>query len=237
MRKAIILYLGEKNSFYAELKILLAAKEIETRLVETIQSATETLTQTPPHLLIVINKEKGVAGLTLCQEIRLIYSGLFILLSKDNEVNFHTLALGLGADASLMHEHGVQLLAANVQAMLRRCETLHPIKKLSFGNLTIDASKRDVFVAGEAVALSTIEFQLIWSLAKRQGSVVSRDEIHQELYHSTYNGYDRSIDLYVSRIRHKIGDVPGTPKYLKTVRGIGYQFIPGEKANHAAQST
>lgn len=236
MRKANILYFGVKNSFYEDLKMLLNAKEIDTKQVDTMRRATEILKQNPPHLLIAANMESGVAGLTLCQDIRQIYSGLFVLFSKSIEVDFHTLALGLGADASLAHEHGVPLLAANVEAMLRRYQRLNPIKTISFGNLTIDASKRDVFVAGEAVALSTMEFQLIWSLAKRQGSVVTRDEIHQELYQSTYNGYDRSIDLYVSRIRHKIGDIPGAPKYLKTVRGIGYQFIPGEKENRVMQS-
>jgi DNA-binding response OmpR family regulator len=149
-----------------------------------------------------------------------------ILISCQNDAEYHTLALGLGADASLSAEHGTSLIAANVQAMLRRCEALHPAKKLTFGQLTIDSSKREAFIAGEAVSLSTIEFQLIWLLARRQGSVVSREEIHLELYKKAYNGYDRSIDLYISRIRQKIGDDPNSSRYVKTVRGVGYQFIP-----------
>jgi len=237
MPHATILYLGQKNNYFEELQKILEAQEIYTKQIDPLQSATDYLTSNPPHLLLALTPDKGVTGLTLCQDLRQIYTGLLILVSNQKEVDFHSLALGLGADASIRFEHGTQLLAANVQAMLRRCETLHPVQKLNFGSLTVDSNKRDVFVSGESVALSTIEFQLIWALAKRQGSVVTREEIHQELYQSTYNGYDRSIDLYVSRIRQKIGDLPGAPKYLKTVRGIGYQFIPSEQTDQVGQST
>ena len=236
MPHATILYLGEKNNYFEELQKILESQKVQTKQIDSLQNATDYLMSSPPHLILALTPDQGVMGLTLCQELRQVYKGLLILVSNQKEVDFHSLALGLGADASIRYEHGTQLLAANVQAMLRRCETLHPVQKLSFGNLIIDSSKRDVFVAGESVALSTIEFQLIWSLARRQGSVVTREEIHQELYHSTYNGYDRSIDLYVSRIRQKIGDLPGAPKYLKTVRGIGYQFIPAEPTNLVPQT-
>ncbi len=236
MPHATILYLGEKNNYFEELQKILESQKVQTKQIDSLQNATDYLMSSPPHLILALTPDQGVTGLTLCQELRQVYKGLLILVSNQKEVDFHSLALGLGADASIRYEHGTQLLAANVQAMLRRCETLHPVQKLSFGNLIIDSSKRDVFVAGESVALSTIEFQLIWSLARRQGSVVTREEIHQELYHSTYNGYDRSIDLYVSRIRQKIGDLPGAPKYLKTVRGIGYQFIPAEPTNLVPQT-
>ena len=91
--------------------------------------------------------------------------------------------------------------------------------------VTVDANQREVFVAGQAAQLSTFEFQLIWYLAQHSGCVVARDEIYRELRNSTYNGYDRSIDVYVSRIRQKIGDDSTSPKFLKTVRGVGYQFV------------
>lgn len=233
MPQATILYIGPIDNYYEQLQGILESQNIKIDQSDSLLSASDYLLHHSPHLLLALAPEKGVTGLTLCQEVRQVYAGLLILVSHQKEVEFHSLALGLGADASVRHDHGTQLLAANVQALLRRCETLHPIQKLSFGNLKIDSSKRDVFLRGEPVALSTIEFQLIWALAKRQGSVVTREEIHQELYKSTYNGYDRSIDLYISRIRQKIGDLPESPKYLKTVRGIGYQFIPSEQAEQA----
>ena len=116
-------------------------------------------------------------------------------------------------------------MPANVKALLRRFAPAKPPSAVTFGKLIVDANRRDVFVAGRAVQLSTIEFQLVWYLAQSPGCVVTRDEISLELYHTAYNGYDRNIDLYVSRIRQKIGDDPTAPRYLKTVRGVGYQFV------------
>jgi DNA-binding response OmpR family regulator len=76
--------------------------------------------------------------------------------------------------------------------------------QLTFGRLTVNANRRDAFIAGRAAQLSTIEFQLIWSLAQKPGCVVTRDEIYRELYNADYKGYGRKIDLYISRIRQTI---------------------------------
>jgi DNA-binding response OmpR family regulator len=112
--------------------------------------------------------------------------------------------------------------------LLRRFASTTP-RILTFGRLTIDSNQRDAYVAGQAANLSSQEFQVIWYLASNPGGVVSRDEIYRDLRNSAYNGYDRSIDVYVSRIRQKIGDLPSSSSYLKTVRGVGYQFVGAEK--------
>jgi hypothetical protein len=130
-------------------------------------------------------------------------------------------SLSLHSEASA----GAPLVAANIKALLRRFAPAGPSSVLTFGELIVNANRRDVFVAGRAVRLSTIEFQLFWCLCRKPGLVVTRDEISLEIYHAAYNGYDRNIDLYVSRIRQKIGDDPTLPRYLKTVRGVGYQFV------------
>ncbi len=122
---------------------------------------------------------------------------------------------------------GAPLLAAKAGRLLRRFGPPSPEAVLTFGNLTVDANRRDAFVASQAAQLSTIEFQLIWYLAQKPGCVVTRDEIYQELHSAAYNGYDRRIDVYMSRIRQKIGDDPASPSYLKTVRGVGYQLMVG----------
>jgi DNA-binding response OmpR family regulator len=225
MNKANILFLGDESKCYHDLRQVLTAGGMEVTRADIITKEDEMLTSASPHLVIVYCPKEGVSGLTLCQELRSFYSGLMILVSCQKDTEFHTLALGLGADASLSAEQGTPFIAANIHAMLRRCEALHPTKKLTFGHLTIDSSKRDAYIGNEAASLSTIEFQLIWLLARRQGSVVSREDIHRELYKTGYNGYDRSIDLYISRIRQKIGDDPNSSRYVKTVRGLGYQFI------------
>lgn len=234
MNQTNLLYFGEKSSFYKQVKELFSVKNIQLTRTGTLEEVVKVFEENPPSILIAEAGNEGVSGLSLCQEIRSRYQGLLVLLSRQENVEFHTLALGLGVDTSLKMGDGPQFVVANIHALLRRCKMLHPLKQLTFGDLTIDSSRRDVFIADQAAALSTIEFQLIWLLAKKNGSVVSRDEIHRELYKTNYNGYDRSIDLYISRIRQKIGDDPGTSQYLKTVRGVGYQFIPTNETKHTA---
>ena len=82
-----------------------------------------------------------------------------------------------------------------------------------------------MIVKGRDAMLTTLEYDIFSYLVKNAGRVVSRNDVHVELYNSEHNGYDRSIDIYISRIRQKIGDHSAPPKYLKTNRGTGYLFV------------
>jgi DNA-binding response OmpR family regulator len=229
MKQTNALLISRKTQFSSDLKQLLDEIPIQVRRMARWEDAEATLTAAaePPHLIILACAGTGVDGLRTCQEIRNHFEGLLVLVSEKGEERFHLLALELGADASLPVSAGAPLLAANVKALLRRFGPPSPEAVLTFGNLTVDANRRDAFVASQAAQLSTIEFQLIWYLAQKPGCVVTRDEIYQELHSAAYNGYDRRIDVYMSRIRQKIGDDPASPSYLKTVRGVGYQLMVG----------
>lgn len=188
-------------------------------------------TCSPPDLVLMELTQPSIANLTSCQEIRELFQGLFIILFH-NTANAQTIAqlsLKLGADLALqVNEENCGLTAANIQKLLNRFVTDSPPSPMVFGELTVDPQRRDALLAGNPLLLSTIEFQLLWILARHSGSVVSRSDLHQELYQRPYNGFDRTIDLYISRIRGKIGDSPRKPKYLKTVRGLGYQLMPAD---------
>ena len=79
-------------------------------------------------------------------------------------------------------------------------------------------------VLGEMVDLTTIQFDLLWYLARRSGRVVSREELNEALFKQESNGFDRSVDVYISRIRYQLGDNPENPGFVKTIRGVGYLF-------------
>ena len=100
---------------------------------------------------------------------------------------------------------------------------------VTVGSLTVDASRREALLDGAPLELTTVEFDLLWFLANHAGVVLSRNDIHLHLYKTEYDGFDRSIDVYISRIRKKLGDDPADPKVLKTVRGVGYLFA-GERS-------
>jgi two-component system OmpR family response regulator/two-component system response regulator RstA len=98
---------------------------------------------------------------------------------------------------------------------------------LRFGTLELNPAAREVRLAGQAVALTTAEYELLRFLTERAGQVVSRDDIMQGLRGLEFDGLDRAIDARISRLRRKIGDDADTPVRIKTVRGQGYLFAPG----------
>ena len=229
MSEAAVLIIGGEGMFYLDLKQHLSMDAMVVNRIEHFQKKTNVFALYQPHIVVLDCPAEGVSSLMHCQEIRSLYSGLLLMVSELEDNSFHKLALDLGADSSMSRGDGAPRIAALIKALIRRFVHLKADQELTFGNVTIDAQRRDVFIDGHALTLSTIEFRLFWCLAQKSGCVVSREELHKDMYKTTYNGYDRSIDLYISRIRQKIGDFPASAICLKTVRGVGYQFIDDTK--------
>jgi two-component system response regulator RstA len=225
MNQTTVLLIDGGAQFQSALKRLLRQADILVRQAMQWDDRCLSSEADPPHMIVLCCPGSGVDGLSICQEIRARHSGLLVLVSENKDERFHVLALDLGADAIFSGTTGAALAAAHIRALLRRFAPSESPRVMTFGRLTVDAYQRDAYVAGQAANLSSQEFQVIWYLACKPGCVVSRDEIYRDLRNSTYNGYDRSIDVYVSRIRQKIGDLPSASNYLKTVRGVGYQFV------------
>ncbi len=227
MPQLTVLLVAKMTGIFPQLKDLLEQEDICIRQLDHWHSTKSCGVDEQAQLIVLHCPGPGFGGLTVCQEIRTRYSGLLILVSDNPDEQFHVLALGLGAEASLTQNAGTLLVAANIKALLRRFVPAQMEAIQTFGTLTVDANRRDVYVDDQAMQLSTLEFNLLWLLVGNVGCVFSREDIHQKIYHAPYNGYDRNIDLYISRIRQKIGDDPALPRYLKTVRGVGYQFVGG----------
>ena len=225
MNQATVLLISKRAEVHTDIKKLLEQDNIRTCPVGRWEQAQTFIVSEQPQLILLDSPDSGVAGLAACREIRIRYQGILMFLSGDANEHLHTLALSMGVDSSFACDTGVQLITAQIKALLRRFAPPEPPPVQTFGKLTIDAYKREVFVAEQAAQLSTIEFNVFWSLVKKAGCVVSREDIHRDIYKSSYNGYDRGIDICISRIRQKIGDDPAMPRFLKTVRGSGYQFV------------
>ena len=101
------------------------------------------------------------------------------------------------------------------------------INKIIFGKLIIDANSRTTTLAGDKVAISSNEFDVLWQLAQSADNVVSRKELVVQRRGIEYDGFDRSIDILISRIRKKLGDDASNPYRIKTVWGKGYLFVKG----------
>lgn len=187
-----------------------------------------------PELVILDVMLPGKDGFEVCRAVRDKYNGVILMLTARDEDLDQILGLELGADDYIAKPVQPRLLLARIKALLRRAPTPNTsadeaveseeAAELSFGSFSISQATRSAYLAGEAIDLTTAEFDLLWLLARHAGSILSRDDLLQQLRGIGFDGLDRSIDARISRLRRKLGDDPENPTRIKTVRSKGYLF-------------
>lgn len=198
--------------------------------IETITNGdfaiSKILAESPDAVLLDVNLP-GTDGFSICRAVRDQFPGPIILLTARDTETDEVLGLEFGADDFLAKPVSPRVLLARLRTHLRRLpteEVADPDNQLEVGGIKIDRGRRSVTVGGTMIALSTAEFDLLWMLAQQAGSVVSRAELFEKLHGFKFDGFDRSIDLRVSRLRKKLGDDPHRPTLILSIRGIGYQL-------------
>ncbi len=221
--------ISREDGLLLKLKKFFQDKGYCLELAQTWKDALETFYEEESNLIIYDLGTSDYEKVAEICQIRLRFQGPLIILMSEDNPDFNLLALELGADDCLCRSAPGQLITAKVMSLLRREQLSRPGKgsRVVLGKLVVDTGYREVRLAGKPVELTTIEYDLLCFLVCNMGSVVSRDDIHQALYHAEYDGLNRSIDLYISRLRKKLGDDPVAPRFLKTVRGAGYLLVDG----------
>lgn len=167
-----------------------------------------------------------IDGFETCRRIRQDSEVPIIMLTARGELSDKVVGLELGADDYLAKPFEPRELVARVQAQLRRKGMTHVEQdELRFGELVIDPARREAYLGDRNLMLTTMEYQLLLLLAATPGIPKSRDDILNRLKGVEADLLTRSVDLLVSRLRHKLGDNGRIPNYIKTVRGTGYVFI------------
>lgn len=174
-------------------------------------------------------------GFAICKEVRDRYHGPILMLTARDEDMDQLLGLELGADDYISKPVHPRILLARIHTLLRRVNPVaqatvnNTATALQFDNLLIETSARQVFLKNKLIDFSTAEYNLLLLLAENAGTVVSRDSIFQHLRGIDYDGTDRSIDLRISRIRHKLQNESNPQERIKTVRGSGYLFMVSQQ--------
>ena len=149
-----------------------------------------------------------------------------IMLTERGEVSDRIVGLELGADDYMPKPFEPEELIARIQSIMRRTkapETM--VDKLRFEHLTIDKLKQEVVLNGALVSLSTTEFESLLLFAENCGQILDRDFLVEHLRGISWQSYDRSIDVLVSRLRNKLSELDPDTEYIKTIHGVGYKFI------------
>jgi two-component system, OmpR family, response regulator RegX3 len=181
-----------------------------------------------PSLVILDLMLPEMSGLDVCRQIRQISNVPIIMVTaKDSEAD-KVSGLELGADDYVTKPFSVRELVSRVRAHLRRAgmrETEPAEDVLSGGPVSLDVAKHEVVVRGETVGFPPKEFELLEAFLRRQGRLLTRDFLIEEVWGAGYFGDTKTLDVHVKRIRKKVEQDPHLPKHLVTVRGLGYKFV------------
>jgi DNA-binding response OmpR family regulator len=190
----------------------------------------QALQQTPSLFLLDVMLP-GTNGFDLCRQIRqtqmLSKIPIIFLTARGDEAD-RIKGLELGGDDYISKPFSPRELVARVRTVLRTARETPPPETLRLGDLEIDASSMTVRIEGRTVLTTVREFRLLEYLAAHRGRVFTRDQLLDAVWKETAFVTPRSVDVYVRRLREKIESDPRHPRYLKTLRGIGYRLEGGK---------
>ncbi|MDD4801578.1 MAG: response regulator transcription factor [Syntrophomonas sp.] len=191
--------------------------------------AWQLIMQEKPDLIILDLMLPGKDGLEICRDLRheSIKTPIIMLTAKDDEID-RILGLELGADDYVTKPFSVRELIARVKAVLRRNsgnkEPVDPDRDLVAGEFTIKPEKYEIHFNGVQLDLTLKEYELLELLIRNRGRVLKRDYLLQILWDYADSVNTRVLDVHISKLRDKIEKDSREPKYIKTIRGLGYKF-------------
>lgn len=170
----------------------------------------------------------GLSGFEVCQAIRDFSDVPIIMLTAKGDDMDKILGLEYGADDYITKPFNILEVKARIKAIMRRNQKKVPsgeqLKKIVEGELTIELDSREVTIAGEEINLTAKEFNILTLLLLHPNKVYSRDDLLKAVWGSDSLGDGRTVDVHVRRLREKVEENPGEPKYIQTKWGVGYYF-------------
>jgi DNA-binding response OmpR family regulator len=173
----------------------------------------------------------GMDGFTVLKQLRRFSNVPVLMLTALGDESDRIVGLEIGADDYLPKTFSTRELLARLRAVTRRskfaAETVKADpEEIRAGDIYINAATREAKVGDAPVGLTALEFDLLFSLMRARGRVLDRDKLLDEIAGRAYDVFDRSIDVHISSLRRKLGDDIKNPRYIKTIRSVGYMLVP-----------
>jgi DNA-binding response OmpR family regulator len=195
------------------------------------QRGLNALTQAAFDAVLLDLSLPGMDGLDVCRKIREKSDIPIVMLTARGDEADRVVGLELGADDYVPKPFSPRELLARLRAVLRRTSTdARDRAEVKVGRLALDTGTRAATLDGKTLDLTGLEFDLLLALAKRAGRVVPRDALLEGAGRGDVTVGDRTVDVHISHLRQKLGDDPRAPRWIKTVRGVGYVLVKDEGA-------
>jgi DNA-binding response OmpR family regulator len=182
-----------------------------------------------PEVIVLDLMLPRLDGIEACRRIRAFSDAYIVMLTARTSETDKIVGLSTGADDYVTKPFSPGELMARVRAMRRRPRTTQPEAALvrRFGDLVVDPAAREVRRGHAPVELTRLEFDLLDALSERPRVVLSRRQLLQRAWGPDWLGDDHLVEVHIANLRRKLGDDPRNPRYVRTVRGVGYRMGPG----------
>ena len=226
---ARILVVEDEESLAETVRYTLEREGYQVSVASDGRAALERFRVDSPSLVILDLMLPELSGLDVCRQIRQISQVPIVMVTaKDSEADKVT-GLELGADDYVTKPFSVRELVSRVRANLRRAAVSAGVEpgetELTAGPVRMDVSRHEVRVGGTLVPFPPKEFELLETLLRRKGHLLTRDRLIADVWGGDYFGDTKTLDVHVKRIRQKIERDPHRPEHLVTVRGLGYRLL------------
>jgi two-component system response regulator RegX3 len=226
-----ILLVEDEVSITEPLVSALEREGFDTRVAGTVGDALEQAGQLQPDLVLLDVMLPDGSGYDVCRELRRSSQVPIIMLTARGEEADRVIGLELGADDYVVKPFSAREVIARIRAVLRRAESAAPEGggAIEIDEIRLDPAKREVRRHGKALELSRKEYDLLELLMRDAGTVIKRERLIEQVWGTNWFGSTKTLDVHVSGLRRKLGDDSAAPRYLHTIRGVGFRFASADE--------
>ena len=220
-----VLVVDDEPQILRALGINLRARGYEVDLAPDGEQALTLAASHHPDVVVLDLGLPDIDGLELLRMLRAVTTVPVIVATARDDEGDIIRTLDAGADDYVVKPYSADQLDARIRAVLRRSREGDADEPLRVGGLTMDVRRRVATVDGQPMDLSRKEFDLLWHLATRKGEVVSKPELLAAVWRQPYGGPEKTVDVHLSWLRTKLGESARSPRYLRSVRGVGVMLV------------
>jgi two-component system alkaline phosphatase synthesis response regulator PhoP len=219
---ALVLVVDDERPIRELVRTYLRRERMDVITAEDGATALEAIHRHSPDVVVLDVMLPGLDGIEVCRRLRSFSDAYVLMLTARGEETDRVVGLSIGADDYLVKPFSPRELVARIKALLRRPRAA-PATATPPG-LSVDAQRHEVVVDDRPVSLTVIEFELLAALARDPGVVLTREQLLDRVWGQGFVGDDHLLDVHIAKLRGKLGDDPGEPRFVETVRGVGFRL-------------